>query len=336
VKLGSRKEHVEDVVARGPCEGVREGEERRAAAIVRHALDRLSSGCVGEAGQGRHAARRQPGEIHVVDPEFANLVHAIEGAGEPGRVAARRRTAQPVEVRLPLPLIGDEQPLELRVLLGQEGLAQPLPEAGRRPIADAGDGSREHRGTGEQDLALEEPGRGEVEEHRRALARDPRPGVEPPQQPERRGRLAEVAVAEVLADPGAVIPPRLGRAVARQAFRIDAEERGHVPHHAGGHVGRVWEERPQEPHGPELHREAEAVPVTSGVPSDEVASLGVELEVLVELLQRRLAGEPPVPPFLFLGQKSTGTLASEYSESRELHEQCTRLLVTGGRREEKV
>ena len=53
------------------------------------------------------------------------------------------------------------------------------------------------------------------------LARDPRSRVEPPLQREGRGRLGEVAVAEVLADPPGMVPSRLTHAVGRQALGVE-------------------------------------------------------------------------------------------------------------------
>jgi hypothetical protein len=148
-------EHVEDVVASSAGEGVREGEERRAAAMLRQPLDRLGARRIREARQGRHAAGRQTREIQAVDPQLAHLAHPLEGAHEAVDVAARRGSAKPVEPRLPLTVdIGDEQRVKLIAALGREGLAQLLPESGRGAIADGGDGSGEYRGSGEQDPHL--------------------------------------------------------------------------------------------------------------------------------------------------------------------------------------
>ena len=159
---------------------------------------------------------------------------------------------------------------------------------------------------GKQDLAFDQPGRGQVEEDAGSFGTDPGPVGEPAGQGRGLGALVEVAVAVAAADLGGVIPALLARRVALQAAGVgDAQLPGEVGHDARRDLGRVGQESAQEPHRPELHGEPEAV-VIAPAPGDEATILVVEVEVAFELGGRRLARVAAVAPLLILGQEVDG------------------------------
>ena len=118
---------------------------------------------------------------------------------------------------------------------------------------------------GRQDLALDQPGRGQVEEDAGAFGTDPGPVGEPAGQGRGLGPLVEVAVAVVATDLGDVVPAHLARRIALQPAGVgDAQLPGEVGHDAPRDLGGVGQEGAQEPHRAELHGEAEAGVIAAG------------------------------------------------------------------------
>jgi len=182
--------------------------------------------------------------------------------------------------------------------------ASLVPEPCGGAVAHGGHEARQGRHARQEHLALDQPGRGQVEEDAGALGTGPGPRVEPADQPEVLGLVGEVAIAIVLADRARVLPPgRRPRTVARQAGRVgDGELRGHMGDHTGRHVRRVGQERPEEAHRREL--EGAPQPVVLAAPCGQQQLIGVvEMEVACELGGCRFADVAAVPLGLFVGQQ---------------------------------
>lgn len=155
------------------------------------------------------------------------------------------------------------------------------------------------------------PGNSTLASTSRAVARSnstlgrsaaPRPGVEPPEEPELDTGLTEVAVAEAGADLGLVVPADLGVPIELEAAEslgnIARQSRrpqllGYLVDRSKRHVARILQEGAQEPHGRQLngHAEAVVIPTASG---DEIEVGLVEVEEPAQLRRRRFPSETAV------------------------------------------
>ncbi len=204
---------------------------------------------------------------------------------------------------MPGRFVGDQQGLQTGRLLGFQRPCQGAPQSRGGLVADLGDQASQHGDSRQEDLAFDQPGRGQVEEDAGSFGTDPGPVGEPAGQGRGLGTLVEVAVAVATADLGGVIPTLLACCVASQAIGIgDAQLPGEVGHDSRGDLGQVGQEGAQEPHGPELHGEPEAV-VIAPASGDEATILVVEVEVAFELGGRWLARVAAIAPLLILGQE---------------------------------
>ncbi len=89
--------------------------------------------------------------------------------------------------------------------------------------------------------------------------------------------------------------------VALEYARVgDAELGGDMHHDEFRHVGGVGQERAEEAHGAQLHREAEPV-VLPAANIDQLSVGGVEVEVAVQLSPGGITGVPAVAPLLLGG-----------------------------------
>nr|WP_245837541.1 hypothetical protein [Rubricoccus marinus] len=156
---------------------------------------------------GRGDTRGAEGRAEI--PERPRLLHPRQGKHELGAAHTDGRAAEPFESAHAVALRDVEQAFELRTLLVRrepcEGVVEPV--GGTAP--HAGDETCQGGHAGQEHLSLDEPGRREAEEHRRALGRQPRPGVEPAGEPERLRRVGERPVPEAVLDLGRVLPPGL-------------------------------------------------------------------------------------------------------------------------------
>jgi hypothetical protein len=73
----------------------------------------------------------------------------------------------------------------------------------------------------------------------------------------------------------------------------DAELRGDVCHDEFRHVGRVGQERAEEAHGAQLHRETQPVVLTAAH-LDQRTVGGIEMEVAIQLSPGRVTGVPAI------------------------------------------
>jgi len=118
--------------------------------------------------------------------------------------------------------------------------------------------------------------------------------------------VAEIAVSVDPLDLVGVIPPGLADPIAVQTGRVgDAELRRDVGDDAGGHVGRVGEECPQETDGGELKGQTQAIvlPTAAG---DQRAIRVVEVKRARELNGRQLPGVAPIASLLLVRQEIDG------------------------------
>ena len=115
---------------------------------------------------------------------------------------------------LPGTLGHDQQRLQPLTLHGVGGGGEDTPEAGRRPISRLGDRACQDGHARQQDLALDQPGRRQVEQQAGPLGADPGAGIEPADQSGMTGLVGEIAVTIGRLDLVDVIPVGLADAVA--------------------------------------------------------------------------------------------------------------------------
>ena len=86
------------------------------------------------------------------------------------------------------------------------GPGQGAPQPRGRLVADLGHQAGDRTHPRQQDLAFDQPGRGQVEEDARPFGTDPGPVGEPAGQGRGLGALVEVAVAVTATDLGDMVP----------------------------------------------------------------------------------------------------------------------------------
>jgi hypothetical protein len=162
-------------------------------------------------------------------------------------------------------------------------------------VAGGGDDSGEHAGAGEQHCGVDQASGREIEQHARALRRRPRPRVKPHRKLTLRGLIGEVAVAvDALDLPGVLAMRLLPAPVAGEMIRGgDRKLPGDRLRDDRRHVGRMGEERAEEPHCRELHREPEPVVIAAAI-GDPLTVAVVEVEEPLELPRRRRLAVTPV------------------------------------------
>lgn len=212
-----------------------------------------------------------------------------------------RSPAQPVQPGDPRALGNGQQPQQVLALgvVGNPGQLPPQPRLG--PFPDGGDQALQGADPRQQDLGLDQPGGGVVEQHDRTLVAQPAAHVQPAGKREPMPSV-EVAVAVGTADLVLVVPARLAGPVAFQVVRVQAELLGDVvDHHRRGLLG-VGQERAQEPGGTQLQPVSELIsrPAAGHRPA---AGCRVQVEEPAQLPLVRIGVEPAVPRPLFLGQE---------------------------------
>ena len=207
-------QQVQGVVQRRRLEGPGEGQQGGDPPVRWHPRDHRRPGRGGMAGQGLEPTRGHPRQVEFRDAQGTDLFEPLQG-GDQGRAAhPGRGTAKPVQVALPGPLGHDQQRLQPLTLLGVGGGGEDTPEAGRRPITRLGDRACQDGHARQQDLALDQPGGGQVEQQAGPLGADPGAGVEPTDQSGMPGLVGEIAVTIGRLDLVDVVPVGLADAVA--------------------------------------------------------------------------------------------------------------------------
>lgn len=104
----------------------------------------------------------------------------------------------------------------------------------------------------------------------------------------------ELAVAELAADLGLVIPARFAAGIRSNIRGAGQPELPRDPSNDGfAHRGGVLKEAAQVAHGPQLHGEPEPVLLAAAAPHHLLVAL-VEQEELGQLVRRQPLREPPV------------------------------------------
>jgi hypothetical protein len=187
-----------------------------------------------------------------------------------------------------------------------EGSCQDAPQPRGRLITDLGHQPGQHGYPRQEDLAIDQPSRGQVEEDAGAFGADPGSVGEPAGQGRSLGALMEITVAIGPADLGGVVPALLARGVTPQALGLgDAQLPGDVGDDARRDLGGVGQEDAQESHRPELHGKAEARGIAPA-PADETTILVIQMKVAPQLGGCRLACVAALAALLFLGQEVDG------------------------------
>jgi len=216
------------------------------------------------AGQGFESSRGHPRQIEPRDAESADLIEPPQGGDQARPAHAGWCAAEPVQVALAFPLGHDQQRLQSFALPGIGSGGEDTPEAGRRPIACLGDLASQDGDARQQDLAFDQPGRGQVEQQAGPIGADPGAGVEPADQSRMTGRVREIAVTIGRLDLVGMIPAGLAGSVACQARQVGDR---HLPGDVGDDGIRdldgIVEERPQESDRPQLQGEAQLVVVAT-------------------------------------------------------------------------
>jgi hypothetical protein len=293
-------ERVEDVVEGGGLERRREGDEVGQPALGAHALERLGPGLGRETGECFDAPLGDAGEVEAAEAEGSHLLETVERSRHAGGRRRPRSLAEPVEAASAGAGRHNQELLERPARRRRRRRGQGRPQADGGLVVDRRDEALEHGRARQENLVLEQPCDGEVEQHARALAHGPRPCLQPLTEPALDRLVAEVPVAVRPADLRRVVPARLAVAIALEDREVgDVELTGHVVDHQPGDVGGIGQERPQEPHRAELQREPQPRPIP-GAALDQGSVGVVEVEVAVELLGGRVVAETPeaLPPLL--------------------------------------
>jgi hypothetical protein len=266
----------------------------------------LGPGRGGVSGQGLNPHRRHGGQVDVAHTQGPDLLEPLEGSDQARHADVGRGAAESLQGRLPGTLIGNQQSLQPSHLRRFEGSCQGVPQPRGRLVADLGDQPSQHGHPRQEDLALDQAGRGQVEEDAGTFGADPGPIGEPAGQDRGLGPLVEIAVTVVATDHGGVVPTLLARGVTAQAVGLgDAQLPGDVGHDARWHLGGVGQEGAQEAHRCELRGEAESR-VNGPTPADEATILVVEVEVALQLGGRGLTRLAAIAALLIPGQEVDG------------------------------
>jgi hypothetical protein len=233
-----------------------ERQERGDSTFFRHPCDRLSSGGGSVARQDLQPAWGQARELHTTGAERPYLIESVQRIHERWRTRPHRRGPQPIQRCLASTRGHHKQAFQSLPNFSIRQLGQAVPEPLRRAVADAGHESRERGHARQQDLALDEARSGQVEQDAWPLGAEPRARVQPLDQPKVLRLLVEVAVAEMLADLGSVVPAGVADAVRLQVSRRGQVELGSdVGNDAGGDVRRIGQKRAQKSGGDALSDE---------------------------------------------------------------------------------
>ncbi len=299
-------EQVHDVIEGRSLLNLGESEKGRVTAGWGHPGDGLRPCRGGEPGQSLHLHGRHGGQVDWAYPQGPDLLEPLQCVDQARHADPGGGASEPFQGRLPGAFFGDQQCLQACRLPRFQGPCQGAPQPRSGPVADLGHQTGEHRDPRQQDLALDQPGRGQVEEDAGAFGTDPGSVGEPAGQGRGLGPLVEVAVAVAATNLGNVVPAHHTRRIALQPAGVgDAQLPGEVGHDAPRDLGGVSEESAQESHRAELHSEPEAG-VIIPAPGDEAAVLVVEMEVAFKLGGRRLAGVATIASLLLPGQEIDG------------------------------
>lgn len=275
-------EQIQCVVAGRDLQVPRRREQRRNPTLLTHPGHRLRLRGGGVAGERLQPAGWHKPQVEAADVEGAGLLQSVQCAQQPGGGDAGRSAPQPIQRRGPLTRWDDEQTLEPGSLPGVGHRGESLPQPGRGLVANRGDQPGQHSGAGQQHLRLEQPCGGQVEQHAGPLTGQPRPGLEPADQVLLRCGVGEVAVpVSVLDLPGVqTVRSFTGRVLLEHTgvgyAQLGSDMRPDHPRH----VGRVGQERAEEPDSSDLDGEPETVVLTT-TDVHELAVGGVEVEVAV-------------------------------------------------------
>ena len=296
-------ERVQDVVESCGLERGGEGDEVGQAPLGAHAIERLGPGFGREPRQRLHAPLGNAGELDAAESERSHLLESVEsgrdsrGGGSPGPLT------QAVEAASAGAWRDDEELLERPVGRWLRRGRQGGPQAGGSVVVDRGNEALEHRRAREEDLVLEQPGDGEVEEHAPALAHCPRPCLQPLTELAVGGFLSKVPIPVRPADLRGVVPARLPVAIALEDRDVDDPELvGDVVDDDPGDVGGIGQERPQESQRAELHGEPKPRPLPGAAIHEGPVGV-IEMEIAGELLGGRAVAEPPQALPSLLGQE---------------------------------
>ena len=258
-------QQVQGIVLSRGLEGPGERQQRGDSPVAGHAHDGLGASGGGVTGHGLQPSRRDAGQRQFTDPQGTDLREPIQSCDQCRTAHPSGSAAKSVPWALARPLGDEQQGLQPRALRGVRRCDQHTPQPGRRAVSHNGNQPRQDRHAREQDLALDQTGRGQVEQQARLLDAQPGTHVEPADQAEVPRLVAEILVPIVPLDFQDVFVTR-GPAlhVARQTCRVgNTKLSPQVRHHPGRHVDRVVQEGPQEAHGTDLKGEAESVVVST-------------------------------------------------------------------------
>ena len=201
------------------------------------------------------------GEIQATHTKRANRPESLERTEQTcGRGMGGRLTEQFQGCRARI-LGADQQVFEAAPLRCVRQGRQLPPEAFGNSITHARDQTRQRGHAWKKDLALNQAGGGEIEEHARCLRADPGPSIEPAKQAVILPRLVEVLVAIDALNLPCVLPRGgIPLAVEQQARGIgDAELRCDTEDYDGWDVSRVRQKRPQIAHRAQLYSKTKSV-----------------------------------------------------------------------------
>ncbi len=299
---GDGQEDIDDVVVGIAMEPTGEGRQGGQPPFRRAPGDALRLDRERLPGQGPDAPRRRSSKVDVIAAESLNLLQPVERGDQ--AVDGRRRggSAKAVQTRGTGARVDLEESFQNQTLVGRDRSAALAPRPPVGPFAHAGDELGEPSDARQEDLVVDQPGCGQVQQHRGAIIAGPGALVEPPQEAARQRWVTETDGAVEAGDLRDVYQASPRADVGRPFRRTDAQGRGHVLDHRRRGLLQSGHEGAQEADGAELDGEAEPRPIPPTSPdAGEVA--GAKGEVPLQLLGGGVGLESSVAPSLGLGQE---------------------------------
>jgi len=177
---GNGQEDVDDVVVGIADAGDRRTQPGWPAADRRAAGDALRFDRERLPGQGPDAPGRRSSKIDALGAKGLHLFQAVERDDQAVNRRRRRWSAKAVQARGTGSRVDLQQSVENPTLVGRDRLADLAPRPPVGPFAHAGDELGEPGDARQEHLVVDQPGRGQVQQHSGAIVAGPGALVEPP------------------------------------------------------------------------------------------------------------------------------------------------------------
>ena len=193
-------QQVQGIVLSRGLEGPGERQQGGDPPVGGHARDGLGTSGGGVTGQGLQPAGSDAGQREFTDSQGTNLREPIQGRDQCRTAHPGGSAAKSVQRALTRPIGDEQQSLQPRALRRVRHRGEDAPQPGRRAVSHDGDQPCQDGHAREQDLALDETSRGQVEQYTRWLGAEPGANVEPANQPEVLRLVTEIPIPIVPLD----------------------------------------------------------------------------------------------------------------------------------------